>query len=300
MDTAAPHVLAIGETLWDLFPYGPRFGGATANFACHAAALGCRVSLISRVGHDDYGRDARSFLERQAVDLACLQVDPTRPTGTVVVSLNAAGQPTYEITQDVAWDHLEWSPQIEAAAAHCDAICFGTLGQRHATSRATIQRLLTESRSARIRLLDINLRAPFFDDARIEQSLGWANALKLNEDELPHVARILELPSAPAEAIVALQRRLELEFVILTCGADGSWLVTKNLCHRLEGQKVEVADTVGAGDAFTATLLRGWLAGMPAEQSHRWAQQVASWVCTQQGAVPAWPEPLRQGPLATL
>jgi len=296
MNAPVPHVLAVGETLWDLFPYGPRFGGATANFACHAAALGCHVSLVSRIGDDPYGRDARDFLERQGLDLACLQVDSSHPTGTVVVSLDALGQPSYEIVEDVAWDHLEWSSPIADAAARCDAICFGTLCQRHEVARATIRRLLTESRSARIRLLDINLRAPFFNDRCIEQSLGWANAVKLNDEELPQVTRILDLPSMPEEAIAELRRRLDLEFVILTCGANGSWLVTETVHHRLTGQKVTVADTVGAGDAFTATLLRGWLAGMPAEQAHQWGEQVAAWVCSQKGAVPQWPDALRRGP----
>lgn len=288
-----PTILAVGEVLWDIFPDGPRFGGAPANFACHAAALGNQVAMVSAVGFDPLGDDARQFLQQHDVDTRMLGEDKEHATGSVIVELDAAGCPRYRICENVAWDYIRWSEDLARAAATCDAICFGTLGQRAPNSRKTIERLLTGPSSARLKLLDVNLRAPFFDEELIQTSLHWANALKLNDEELPIVGRLLAVDVEAPDCLAAIRARFDYQFVALTCGASGSWLQTALDCHHVEGRPINVADTVGAGDAFTAALATGWLSSRSHTDTHRWASELATWVCTQHGGVPEVPQELR-------
>lgn len=284
-------IITVGEVLWDMFPSGPRFGGAPANLACHAAMLGANVTVVSRVGEDDFGRQAIQFLKSAGINPASIQVDPVHATGSVLVTLDGAGKPTFAIRRDVAWDHLEWHDHLASLAEQADAICFGTLAQRCNQTRSVITRLLTEAPD-RLRLLDLNLRPPFFDEPTIRGSLAQANALKLNDEELETVRDLLHLVGSPRDQIEQLRQQFDLRLIALTRGHAGSLLVVGDQQSELIGRQLEVVDTVGAGDAFTAAVVVGYLNGKPLPEFHVAAAALAEYVCCQAGAVPKLPAAL--------
>ena len=290
--TTESQIAAVGEVLWDVFPDGPRFGGAPANFACHVAALGASSSIVSCVGDDPLGRDAAAFLQQHAVDTTHLQVSQ-QPTGTVQVALDDEGRPVFTIAEPVAWDDLTWSPSLESLTAKLQAICFGTLGQRNVVSRQTIQRCVASTPNHCLRVLDINLRPPYIDESILRRSLELANILKLNDDELAIVAELINAEGSELDRLRAVQQAWDLQLVALTRGSQGSVLMTAAEVSEQPGQKVAVVDTVGAGDSFTATMMIGLLRGDPLDNIHRQAAQVAAYVCTQAGAVPTLPADLR-------
>jgi fructokinase len=188
MTKRQPTVVSLGEVLWDVFPDGPRFGGAPANVACHAAAFGARSVMVSQVGSDQLGNQAIEALRERGVVTDYVSVSATHPTGTVVVELDAAGKPSFSIGENVAWDHLVWSEQLGQLAAQTDAVCFGTLGQRCESSRRVIEQFVSQTPRSALRILDVNLRPPFDADAPVETSLEKANILKLSDDELDRIA----------------------------------------------------------------------------------------------------------------
>jgi fructokinase len=279
----APRVVGIGELLWDIYPGGRRLGGAPANFAYHASRLGCAGTVVSRVGDDALGREALERLDAQGVDRSPVQVDPALPTGTVTVALDTQGHPAYAIHPDVAWDALAWTPDLEVVAAGAAAICFGTLASRGPRTLATVRRFLACAPAGCLRIFDVNLRQDFHSPGLVAAFLGLCDVLKLNEDELPVVAAMCGLPGASAED---LRGRFGLRLVALTLGSQGSILCTAS--GRLEepGVKVEVVDTVGAGDAFTAALAAGLVQGLDLPAVHRRAARLSAYVCTQAGAMP--------------
>lgn len=295
----APHlsgagVVGVGETLWDLFPDGAVWGGAPGNLACHAAGLGAVSVMVSRVGRDDLGDRGVATLQSLGVDCRHVQRDALRPTGTVSVSLGAGGDARYEFAADVAWDHLAWDPGLEPLAAGAAAVCFGTLGQRAATSRATIRRFLEEAHGA-LRVFDVNLRQRFHSPEVIRESLALANALKFNDEELPTVAAACGIDAAdPVAAAHDLAARHGLRLVAITRGAAGSVLVAEGRTSELPARATRVVDTVGAGDAFTAAVIVGLLRGRPLDAIHDHAARVAAFVCGQRGATPAIPASLRE------
>src|SRR4051812_22280306 len=186
-------VIGLGEVLWDVFPEGAKFGGAPANFACHAATLGAEVCMVSRVGPDELGGNAVAALRGNGVNADHVAIDPDHPTGFVKVELDAAGKPRFEITEGVAWDHIAWSDDLGALAARADAVCFGTLCQRGETSRRTIRRFLEGTKPECLRIFDINLRQHYYDEKVVRDSLGLANVLKLNDEELPVLSSLCGL-----------------------------------------------------------------------------------------------------------
>lgn len=284
-----PAILSCGEMLWDLFPAGPRFGGAPANFACHAALHGARVAILSAVGNDPRGREATAILRRFGLDPSLVQTIADAPTGTVGVSVDAAGKPTFEIHAGSAWDRIAWTPALETHLAGVDAIYFGTLGRRDPVSRATIRRALAVAQSrARLRVLDVNLRRPFFDDALIRESLAEATVLKLSDDELDAVLAACGVPQGPdpTASLRALLVRHRLDLVALTRGAAGALLVSPHEVVDQPGIPAVVRDTVGAGDAFTAALVVGLLRGDPLNTLARVACETAAAVCAHAGALP--------------
>jgi fructokinase len=285
---------ALGEVLWDVFPDGPRFGGAPANLACHAAALGADAWMLSRVGDDALGRGALDALGEHDVNVTCVGRDAQFPTGTVQVELDAAGKPSFTIADNVAWDHLQWSEPAEQLAARCHAVCFGTLGQRNEDSRRVIQRFLTAVPETALRILDVNLRPPFFNEQVIRESLDLANVFKLSDEELSIVASACGITGSEAEMLSTLSRRYHLRLIALTRGGSGATLFTEDDRSDCEGVSVDVQDTVGAGDAFTAAMTVGLLAGKPLDAINRHASEVAAYVCTQSGATPLLPEQLRR------
>jgi fructokinase len=292
-----PAVVGLGEALWDMFPTGPRFGGAPANFVCSLAELAAGqidVAMVSGVGRDELGAEAIRSLESHGVDTrAVARLD--RPTGQVLVTLDAAGHPTYEIATDVAWDHIPWSAELAKLAARADAVCFGTLAQRSGTSRDTILRFVRSTRATCLKVLDINLRQAFWNQAVILESLALAHVLKLNDGELPIVADLVGLAGTPAELLAGLAQKFSLRVVALTRGAEGALLLdAAGECSDLPGQPTKVIDTVGAGDSFTAALVVGLLNDLPLDRINAWGNRVASFVTSQAGATPHFPETLRQ------
>jgi fructokinase len=285
-------IVSLGEVLWDLFPEGARFGGAPANFACHAAATGIDVFMVSAVGEDARGRDAIKILRAYNIDVTLIQSVPDAPTGTVGVSLDAKGKPTFTIHEGSAWDRIAWTRELEARITGTDAVYFGTLGQRSGVSRTTIRRALDVAKaSGKIRILDVNLRSPFYDNAMIRESVQNASILKLSDDELDEVCRACEIDSASTvqEKLRAMLGGFCLDLVVMTRGADGALLVSTDESVDQPGIPVEVRDTVGAGDAFTAALVTGLLRGESVGTIARSACKTAAAVCTQLGAVPELP-----------
>ena len=284
-----PTILSLGEVLWDLFPDGERFGGAPANFACHAAVQGADVTMLSAVGDDQHGRDGIDILSAYGVDVSLMQVISETPTGTVGVEVDDDGKPTFVIHQGSAWDNLTWNDAIASRIATVDAIYFGTLGQRDPVSRATIREAVETAALAGIpRVLDINLRPPFFDAEMIRDSVQLASILKLSDDELVEVCSACSI-SETSRPNVMLQGLLEfgkLDIVVLTRGKDGAMLVTPDDTVTQNGISANVIDTVGAGDSFTASFLIGELRGEPRKQNLQRSCEIAAATCAHSGAVP--------------
>jgi len=290
---ARPTVLAVGEVLWDLLPSGRQLGGAPANFAYHAHALGAEAHLVSRVGDDPLGREILERLRALGLSNDLVAVDPEAPTGTVSVELREGGQPRFTLHEGVAWDRLSITAAALAAAARAEAVCFGTLAQRSPASRESVRALVAATPPAALRILDVNLRQAFYSAEVIEASLALASVLKVNDEELPVLAALLRLPAGTDEAIVEAARRYGLRLVALTRGSRGSRLYAEGRYSDHAGLPATVADTVGAGDAFTAALALGTLAGWDLDAVNEAANEVAAFVCSQKGATPPLPARLR-------
>jgi fructokinase len=291
MQIQPPTIVGLGEILWDIFPDGPRFGGAPANFVCHVANLCGRAWLVSAVGNDDLGDAAIAALEQHQVATDCIARSP-HPTGTVQVQIDDAGQPSYHFGTDEAWDHLHWSQLLEDLAKRTSAVCFGTLGQRSEASRQLIRRFIKAVSPDALRILDLNLRPPFVSNDVIQESLQLANILKLNDDELRVLSSFYKLTGSQIEQLQALADQLQLRLIALTRGQSGAILIQGDRVSIADGVKVAVKDTVGAGDAYTATLTAGLLAGRDLDTINRAACEIATFVCSQSGATPKLPKDL--------
>ena len=290
--SAQATIASLGEILWDLLPSGRRCGGAPANVAYQAAALGGVVYLVSRVGDDALGREALQTLRRPGLSTRFVGQSARLPTGRVSVTLDAEGTASYEFGRDEAWDHLPWSSEFTELAARLDAVCFGTLGQRGSTAQRTIRRFLDATAETTLRVLDVNLRPPYYSEAILRASLQRANVLKLNEGELVELSGLCELPDTPSEALQKLLEVFQLRCVALTRGAAGALLVTTDEMSDWQHEPVAVCDTVGAGDIYTAALVVGLLRGDRLATINRQACRLAAYVCTQPGGTPALPQEL--------
>jgi fructokinase len=293
------NVIGVGEVLWDLLVTGPQLGGAPANFAYHAHALGAHAQVITRVGKDDYGREIIRRFHEMGLPETTVQIDGTVPTGTAKVALSGDGLAHFTIQENVAWDHIAVTPEALVAASEAHAICFGSLAQRSEPSRHTIQQLVAETPADALRVFDINLRQQFYSRGLIEQSLRLANVLKLNDDELPTLAEMFGLTGLPEHQIKHqiewLAHTFSLRLVALTRGANGSLLYQKDNDNNevrwsdCLSRPVKVVDTVGAGDSFTAAMVLGLLRKMDLDEINTIANDVARYVCSQPGATPALP-----------
>jgi fructokinase len=281
-------VVGLGELLWDLFPAGEQLGGAPANFAYITSLLGDEGIPASRLGQDVLGTDAVRRLGELGLSTEFIQKDADHPTGTVKVEVDRTGQPRFEISESVAWDFLAWTPQWQKLAQQADAVCFGSLAQRSKQSRTTIRRFLMALRKNAVRVFDVNLRQNFYTTQVLGESMKLATVVKLNHEELPKIMRSFELENRSEEDSA---RRIlsshEVKLVCVTRGNGGSLLVSADECSEHPGFKVKVADTVGAGDAFTAALVHGYLRRTPLAQINETANRVGAWVASQSGATPA-------------
>jgi len=298
LTSAQKVIVGLGELLWDLLPEGKQLGGAPANFSVMSARLGNRAVIASRLGEDELGREARAYLAKLPADLGAIQRDFKHPTGSVSVTLKE-GQAEYVIHEPVAWDFLELTSEWKQLAAEADAVCFGTLAQRDGVSRRTIHAFLAATRRDCVRVFDVNLRKPFYTRVVLEDSLSRATILKLNDAEMPEVLKLLRLEESTPVSLDAgylrtgarrLLDEFPLQLVCVTMGGSGSLLVGREAFDQHPGVPTEVADTIGAGDAFTAALTSYYLQGAPLgvlnEAGNRWG----SWVASQAGAMPALTE----------
>ena len=294
MSTQPKVIVGLGELLWDMLPKGKQLGGAPANFSVMSSRLGNRGVIASRLGTDKLGREARQYLAPLPADLNSIQEDAKQPTGSVDVVLTA-GQAEYVFNAPVAWDFLELTPEWKKLAAEADAVCFGTLAQRDPVSRKTIHAFLAATRKECVRVFDVNLRKPYFTRGVLEDSLSKATILKLNDAEMPQVLNLLKLeggdageldPSALRKGARSLLEEFPLQLVCITMGGSGSLLVTRETFDQHPGVPIQVVDTIGAGDAFTAAFTSYYLQGAPLpvlnEAGNRWG----SWVASQAGGMP--------------
>ena len=281
------NVVGIGEVLWDCLPEGRQLGGAPANFAYHAARMGMNAVVVSAIGDDSLGREIIERLDEKSLPHN-LNVVPFA-TGTVEVELSEAGIPKYNIKEDVAWDNIPYTDALKAIAADSQAVCFGSLAQRSSISRQTIYSFLDDMprRDDTLKVFDINLRQSFYSEEIIEDSLKRCNILKINDEELITIAEMFSLKGLNAEEqCINLLNRYSLKILILTCGTQGSYVFTADEKSFLPTPKVEVADTVGAGDSFTGAFVASILSGKSIAEAHEKAVEVSAYVCTQHGAMP--------------
>lgn len=286
-------VVGIGEVLWDILPDGKKIGGAPANFAYHVSQFGLQSLVVSAIGDDVLGQEIIGTFRDKGLNSIISTVP--YPTGTVQVELDMAGIPQYIIKEGVAWDYIPFTPELEALSRNTCAVCFGSLAQRSTVSRNTINRFIDTmpKDNGTLIVFDANLRQSFYSEDVLEQSMMRCNVLKINDEELPTVCRISGVPeSDPEDQCRALSNRYNLKILILTCGVNGSYIFTHDAKSFLPTPQVKVADTVGAGDSFTAAFTASILSGLPVPVAHRKAVDVSAFVCTQNGAMPILPAEL--------
>lgn len=286
-------VVGLGEALWDVLPEGKKLGGAPANFAYHAGQfLGqANTMAISALGEDKLAEETIAALEEHGLQYTMPRVP--YPTGTVQVQLDEQGIPTYDIRENVAWDNIPFTPEIEEIARNCRAVCFGSLAQRNVVSRENIHRFLDATPEDCVKIFDINLRQNFYTKEVIQESMRRCNILKINDEELVIIGRMFGYPGLDIEnKCWLILGKYDLDMLVLTCGTNGSYVFTPGQMSFQETPKVEVADTVGAGDSFTGSFCAAILNGKPVAEAHKLAVKVSAFVCTQNGAMPTIPASL--------
>lgn len=286
-------VVGMGEALWDVLPEGKKLGGAPANFAYHISQFGLESWVVSAVGDDKLGIEILDNFREKKLN-GMIEVVPY-PTGTVQVELDAEGVPCYDIKEGVAWDNIPFTPALEGLARQTRAVCFGSLAQRSIVSRETIHQFLDAMPEGpdTLKIFDINLRQSFYTKEILCDSFSRCNILKINDEELVTVSRMFGYPGIDLkDKCWILLAKYNLKMLILTCGVNGSYVFTPGHISFVETPKVEVADTVGAGDSFTAAFTAAILKGRSVEEAHRLAVDTSAFVCTQQGAMPVFPETL--------
>ena len=287
------YVVGLGEVLWDVLPEGKKLGGAPANFAFHAGQFGRHAIAVSAVGEDELGDETLEACRKKGLSVLMPRVG--YPTGTVQVTVDGQGIPTYDIKENVAWDNIPSTPDIETIARHCEAVCWGSLAQRNDVSRRTIQCFLDAmpADDHRLRIFDINLRQNFYTPEIIHDSLRRCNILKINDEELVIISRLFGYHGLDIRnKCWLLVGKYNLRMLVLTCGVNGSYVFTPGHVSFLPTPKVDVADTVGAGDSFTGAFCASLLRGRSVREAHATAVRVSAYVCTQKGAMPLLPEEL--------
>ena len=286
-------VVGMGEALWDVLPEGKKIGGAPANFAYHVSQFGLNSRVVSAVGDDKLGMEILDNFREKKLN-TMVEIVPY-PTGTVQVELDNEGVPCYDIKEGVAWDNIPYTPALEDLAKHTTAVCFGSLAQRSVVSRETINRFLdTMPAENTLKIFDINLRQGFYTKEILCNSFRKCNVLKINDEELVTVSRMFGYPGIDLQdKCWILLAKYTLKMLILTCGVNGSYVFTPGEVSFVETPKVEVADTVGAGDSFTAAFVASILSDLSIGEAHKLAVETSAYVCTQNGAMPVLPQSLK-------
>lgn len=288
-------IIGLGEALWDVLPEGKKIGGAPANFAYHVGRFGYESVAVSAIGEDRLGDETLTALESKGLEYVFPRVP--YPTGTVQVTLDDNGIPTYDIRENVAWDNIPFTPEIENLARECRAVCWGSLAQRNVVSRQTISSFLDAmpDGGGRLKIFDVNLRQNFYTKEILSESIRRCNVLKINDEELVLIGRMFGYPGLDMrDKCWLILGKYNLDMLVLTCGVNGSYVFTPGFVSFQETPRVEVADTVGAGDSFTGSFCAAILSGMSVLDAHRLAVNVSAYVCTQNGAMPDYdPEDIR-------
>ena len=293
MENQKRYVVGLGEVLWDVLPEGKKLGGAPANFAYHAGQfLGNNNTIaISALGEDRLADETIEALREHGLNDLLPRVP--YPTGTVQVTLDEQGIPTYDIKENVAWDNIPFDNDIQQIARNCRAVCFGSLAQRNVVSRETIHKFLDATPDDCLKIFDINLRQQFYTKEIIKESIQRCNILKINDEELVLIGRMFGYPGLDIEnKCWLILGKYNLDMLVLTCGTNGSYVFTPGAMSFQETPKVQVADTVGAGDSFTGSFCAAILNGKSVPEAHKKAVEVSAFVCTQNGAMPTIPEKL--------
>lgn len=287
------YVVGMGEALWDVLPEGKKIGGAPANFAYHVSQFGLPSCVVSAVGEDALGKEIVDNFTSKGLNQFIAEVP--YPTGTVQVEIDKAGVPQYEIKENVAWDNIPYTAHLESLAEKTRAVCFGSLAQRNVVSRNTINRFLDAmpQNDDTLVVFDVNLRQGFYNKEILCNSMKRCNILKINDEELVTVSRMFGYPGIDLQdKCWILLGKYNLKMLILTCGINGSYVFTPGNVSFQPTPKVEVADTVGAGDSFTAAFISSILKGKSVAEAHSLAVQTSAFVCTRKGAMPILPEEL--------
>lgn len=285
------YVVGLGEALWDVLPEGKKLGGAPANFAYHVGQFGLNSVAVSALGEDALAEETIQQLEEKNLHYEMPRVPYS--TGTVQVELDSEGIPTYDIKENVAWDNIPFTKSIEGIARNSRAVCFGSLAQRNVVSRETIRQFLDCTPSDCLKIFDINLRQQFYTKELIQTSLTRCNILKINDEELALIARMFGYPGLDLEnKCYLILGKYNLDMLVLTCGTNGSYVFTPGSVSFQPTPKVDVADTVGAGDSFTGSFVASILKGKTVAEAHQRAVEVSAFVCTQDGAMPVLPQNL--------
>lgn len=287
--TTEKYIIGLGEALWDVLPEGRKLGGAPANFAYHAGQYCGSSMAVSALGKDELGDETVKALEEKGLRYLMPRVN--FPTGTVQVKLDAAGVPSYDIKEGVAWDNIPFTDEMKRVAENCRAVCFGSLAQRNEVSRATILSFLDHTPKDCLRIFDINLRQQFYTKEVLKESMRRCNILKINDEELVMIGRLFGYPGLDiSNKCWLLMGKYNLDMLVLTCGVNGSYVFAAGEQYYQPTPRVEVADTVGAGDSFTGTFCAALLRGMSVAEAHKMAVEASAYVCTRQGAMPEIPQ----------
>lgn len=279
------YVVGLGEALWDVLPDGKKLGGAPANFAYHAGQFGLNSIAVSALGEDKLAEETIEQLEGKGLNYVMPRVP--YPTGTVQVELDDEGIPTYGIKENVAWDNIPFTDEVKAVAENTLAVCWGSLAQRNVVSRETIYKFLDNTPKDCLKIFDINLRQNFYTKDVICESMKRCNILKINDEELIQIGRMFGYPGLDIEnKCWLILGKYNLDMLVLTCGVNGSYVFTPGCMSYQETPRVEVADTVGAGDSFTGSFCAAILSGKTVREAHKLAVEVSAYVCTQNGAMP--------------
>lgn len=280
----------MGEALWDVLPEGKKIGGAPANFAYHVSQFGLPSCVVSAIGDDALGKEIIENFTSKGLDQLIAEVP--YPTGTVQVEIDQTGIPLYDIKENVAWDNIPYTEHLDALAKRTKAVCFGSLAQRNVVSRETINLFLDTMPKDDDSLIvfDVNLRQGFYNKEILCKSMQNCNILKINDEELITVSRMFGYPGIDLQdKCWILLGKYNLKMLILTCGINGSYVFTPGNVSFQATPKVEVADTVGAGDSFTAAFIASILKGKSVTEAHTIAVKTSAFVCTQKGAMPILP-----------
>ena len=288
-------IVGIGEVLWDILPQGKKLGGAPANFAYHISQFGFESKAISAIGNDKLGKEITDILNSREIGYY-LQSN-SFPTGIVDINIDRSGIPTYRIAENSAWDNIVFDEQLRLIAGSTKIACFGSLAQRSEISRKTINEFLDNmpDKENVHKIFDINLRQHYYTRTIITDSLGKCNILKINDEELAIINEMFKFGSSKINIVATeIMKRYEIKILILTCGVRGSFVFARNFESFIDTPQVKVADTVGAGDSFTAAFCAALLKGHSLKEAHEFAVQIAAFVCTQLGAMPVIPKELKR------